>query len=109
MNKYSNHIYEARQARKITQVKMAKLLNIARQTYIDMESGKTIPRADMLERISEITEFPIGFFFELHTPKFKENIIDTYPPNIANELEGVLKNLILIIKDNPMESRENVQ
>ncbi|USH04843.1 helix-turn-helix domain-containing protein [Grimontia kaedaensis] len=47
-----------------TQVQMAKHLNVARQTYLDMESGKTEPRVTALQRIATYTDFPLVWFFE---------------------------------------------
>ncbi|WP_421021828.1 helix-turn-helix transcriptional regulator, partial [Klebsiella pneumoniae] len=40
-NQVAKRIKEAREWKGITQVKMAKLLNVARQTYLDIENGKT--------------------------------------------------------------------
>ncbi len=44
---------------------MAKALNLARQTYLDMENGKVCPRADRLMRIAEVTQKPITYFYGL--------------------------------------------
>lgn len=57
-------IIEARERCKITQVEMAKRLNISRQTYIDMEQGKTATKVEPLMRLSEITGQPLIWFVE---------------------------------------------
>ncbi|WP_325893180.1 helix-turn-helix transcriptional regulator [Grimontia sp. NTOU-MAR1] len=47
-----------------TQVEMARLLCIARQTYLDLETGKTEPRVSTLKDIAAITNFPLLWFFD---------------------------------------------
>ncbi|MGF1759706.1 helix-turn-helix domain-containing protein [Photobacterium sagamiensis] len=55
-------IREAREWNKITQVGMAGKLGIARQTYLDLESGKTEPRVSTLVSVAEITGRPLSWF-----------------------------------------------
>lgn len=52
----------ARELNGITQVSMAKQLGVARQTYLDIESGKTEPKLSNLYNISEITKYPVMWF-----------------------------------------------
>lgn len=59
---FSSRIKEARIYNNLTQVKMAEKIGISRQTYLDLESGKTMPRCDVLVKISEVTNFDIVFF-----------------------------------------------
>lgn len=54
-------IRQAREYRDITQVKMAQHLNLARQTYLDIESGKTEPKVSSLVKIAEITGRPLNW------------------------------------------------
>ncbi len=54
-------IRQAREYRDITQVKMAQHLNLARQTYLDIESGKTEPKVSSLVKIAEITGRPFNW------------------------------------------------
>ncbi len=54
----AQRIREAREFSKITQVEMAQRLDVARQTYLDMESGKTDPKILALVTIAEITGRP---------------------------------------------------
>lgn len=61
----------------ITQVEMAKLLGVARQTYLDMESGKTELRRNNIELLSRELGMPLSCFF----PSLAPNITD-----IADEL-----------------------
>ncbi|OAN12641.1 XRE family transcriptional regulator [Photobacterium jeanii] len=64
----ASKIREAREWKEITQVGMAKKLGVARQTYLDLESGKTEPRVSTLVKIAEVTERPLAWFlFEENT------------------------------------------
>ncbi len=54
-------IKQAREYRDITQVKMAQHLNLARQTYLDIESGKTEPKVSSVVKIAEITGRPLNW------------------------------------------------
>ncbi|MGR5283051.1 helix-turn-helix transcriptional regulator [Photobacterium damselae] len=56
-------ILRARKSQKITQLEMAKKLGISRQTYVDIENGVRVPRVDLLNKISEITNKPVSYFF----------------------------------------------
>ncbi|PSX16946.1 hypothetical protein C0W52_05075 [Photobacterium kishitanii] len=47
----------------ISQKKMAEKLGISRQTYIDIENGVRIPKADTIYKISVITNQSINYFF----------------------------------------------
>ncbi|OBU29784.1 helix-turn-helix transcriptional regulator [Photobacterium kishitanii] len=42
---------------------MAEKLGISRQTYIDIENGVRIPKADTIYKISVITNQSINYFF----------------------------------------------
>ncbi|WP_080896398.1 helix-turn-helix transcriptional regulator [Photobacterium kishitanii] len=57
-----NKIKKARSELKISQLEMSNLLNISRQSYIDIENGTRIPRADLLFNISLITNKKNYFF-----------------------------------------------
>ncbi|WP_428445305.1 helix-turn-helix transcriptional regulator [Photobacterium profundum] len=59
----SEKIKTARTSRDITQVDMAKKLKLSRQTYLNLETGKTSPRCDMLLDIANVTGYEIGFFY----------------------------------------------
>ncbi|WP_413113669.1 helix-turn-helix transcriptional regulator [Thaumasiovibrio sp. DFM-14] len=55
-------IKEAREWKGLTQVYMAKTLNVARQTYLDLETGKTEPKVRLLSEIATLTERPLTWF-----------------------------------------------
>ncbi|PKF49716.1 helix-turn-helix domain-containing protein [Enterovibrio nigricans] len=57
----AQRIREAREYRDITQVEMAKYLSVARQTYLDIESGKTEPKVSSLVLIAEVTGRPLNW------------------------------------------------
>ena len=61
-----NNIKTARKESKISQLEMSELLNISRQSYIDIENGTRIPRSDLLFNISLITNKNITFFYNEH-------------------------------------------
>lgn len=56
-------IKAARKGSDITQVAMAQNLGIARQTYLDLETGKTAAKANILYQIALLTGRPITSFF----------------------------------------------
>lgn len=60
-------VRDAREWKEISQVAMAKRLDIARQTYLDLESGKTEPRVTTLMKIAEITGRPLTWFIDEET------------------------------------------
>lgn len=51
---FARRLYCLRKQRGLTQVIMSKKLNVARQTYLDLESGKTEPRISTITDIAEI-------------------------------------------------------
>ena len=79
-NKMAERIKEAREWKGLTQVYMANRLEVARQTYLDLESGKTEPKVRMLSEIAEITERPLTWFIygdkglEILESQYKEEI-----------------------------------
>lgn len=58
----AQRIKEAREWKGISQVAMAKYLDMARQTYLDLESGKTEPRISTLLKLAELTDRSLGWF-----------------------------------------------
>ncbi|CZF84919.1 transcriptional repressor DicA [Grimontia marina] len=58
----AQRIREAREYRDITQVEMAQHLDVARQTYLDIESGKTEPKVSSLAIIADVTGRPLNWF-----------------------------------------------
>lgn len=78
--KIAARIKEAREWKGLTQVHMAQQLKVARQTYLDLETGKTEPKVRLLSEISEITERPLTWFVygdegvEILESEYKEEI-----------------------------------
>ena len=56
-------IRQARMDAHISQIQMSKMLNISRQTYVDIENGIRVPRSDIIYQISIITNRNISYFF----------------------------------------------
>ncbi|CAG23188.1 helix-turn-helix transcriptional regulator [Photobacterium profundum] len=50
----AQRIRVARECRELTQTSLAKYLGVARQTYLDIETGKTEPKAGILLAIAQI-------------------------------------------------------
>ncbi|MGL5292045.1 MAG: helix-turn-helix transcriptional regulator [Vibrionaceae bacterium] len=96
----ATRIKEAREWKGITQVKMAKLLDVARQTYLDIETGKTEPRVRMLSEIAKITERPLVWFVygdadvELHDVQYKQDVnqLLEYFSRLPHEARSVILN-----------------
>ncbi|PSW71727.1 XRE family transcriptional regulator [Photobacterium sp. GB-50] len=53
---------QVREEHGMTQVDAAKHLKIARQTYLDLEYGKTLPRLDTLIAISALFNKSVAYF-----------------------------------------------
>ncbi|WP_053986585.1 helix-turn-helix transcriptional regulator [Photobacterium leiognathi] len=59
----AEHIKKARLLNGVTQVAMATILGVARQTYLDIESGKTESKSVMIYNIAKATKKPIHYFY----------------------------------------------
>lgn len=56
-------ILKSRYALNLTQRDMALLLGISRNTYIKIESGIIVPKADLLLKVSKLTNKKITYFY----------------------------------------------
>lgn len=96
----AKRIKEAREWKGITQVKMAKMLDVARQTYLDIETGKTEPRVGTLSEIAEITERPLVWFVygdtnvELHDVQYRQDVnrLLEYFSKLPHEIRSAILN-----------------
>lgn len=75
--------------KKITQKDLANSLNISRTYLADIESGRTKPNANIINKISKALNKPIDFFLESDIKKER----------IADELINYLVELEVIDKD----------
>ncbi|MDX1304263.1 helix-turn-helix transcriptional regulator [Photobacterium sp.] len=78
-------IKEAREWKGLTQVHMAQQLRVARQTYLDLETGKTEPKVRLLSEIAEITERPLTWFV------YGDEGIDILESEYKDEIDRLLK------------------
>ena len=62
-SKLSHLIKELREKRGMSQAEVARQLNMARPTYIQMEKSGHEPTASELQKMSEIFSVPVTFFF----------------------------------------------
>ncbi|MGR5465356.1 helix-turn-helix transcriptional regulator, partial [Photobacterium damselae] len=60
---FSGALIQLRKQSKITQIDMAKNLGVARQTYLDLESGKVEPRYSTLVKLGELFNVSVVTFF----------------------------------------------
>ena len=78
-------IKDAREWKGLTQVHMAQQLRVARQTYLDLETGKTEPKVRLLSEISDITERPLTWFV------YGDEGIDILESEYKDEIDRLLK------------------
>ncbi|WP_025739141.1 helix-turn-helix transcriptional regulator [Salinivibrio socompensis] len=97
----AQRIREAREFSKITQVEMAQRLDVARQTYLDMESGKTDPKILALVTIAEITGRPFNWF--VHGESDERDIAFTHRDDLA-ALTSLLSQLPQVARQTVMDN-----
>ena len=70
----ADNITKARIARRLTQEQVANFLGISRATYINIESGKSKPNVDVIERLAGKLNVPVAEFFDepRNNEKFKQ-------------------------------------
>lgn len=51
-SQFSERLFLLRHKRGFTQLEMAEAIGVARQTYLDMEDGSTVPRLDKVEALA---------------------------------------------------------
>lgn len=93
-----NNIKKARIELKISQIEMSDLLNISRQSYLDIENGTRIPRSDLLFNISLLTNKKITFFYGEHNPTKIEYIEFLFKGKTENEKKQYIKLLEQLIQ-----------
>ena len=73
------NIKQARIDSNLTQVEIAKILDMTRQTFKNLEMGETDPRFHLLQKIAELTKKPLSSFYELSPldEQEKERLINT--------------------------------
>ena len=85
-----NQIKFYRNKRNITQIEMAKMLNVSRQTYINYETGAFEPSLDILKKISQILQTSID---DLLDNEIFPSQRDDSNVSLLNELECLVKNI----------------
>lgn len=58
----NNQLLLARLNANLTQATIAKMVNIPRESYIQIEKGRTIPRIDVAHRIADILQIDVKIF-----------------------------------------------
>lgn len=56
---FNQKLIKLRRSRGFTQAGLARSLYMARQTYVDLESGKVQPRLDRLQDLSRLLGVPV--------------------------------------------------
>ncbi|RXJ72172.1 transcriptional regulator [Veronia nyctiphanis] len=94
----AQRIRQAREYRNFTQMEVAQRLEVARQTYLDIESGKTEPKISSLVTIAEITGRPLNWF--LYGESSRGDIAFTYREELGT--------LMALIGQLPVSARDLV-
>ncbi|MBE1277475.1 MULTISPECIES: helix-turn-helix domain-containing protein [Enterovibrio] len=94
----AQRIREAREYREITQVEMAQHLDVARQTYLDIESGKTEPKISSLAVIADVTGRPLNWL--LYGESTRSDIAFTH--------RDELNTLLMLFNKLPLSARHLV-
>lgn len=66
---FSNKLRELRKSRGLTQIQIAKMLNISAISYGDYERGRTEPNLNTLRMISSILQVSIDYLLEVEHEK----------------------------------------
>ena len=66
MSIFSDRLKEERKKAKITQVQMAKKLNITRPAYTQYETGKTQPSLENAKKIADILKISLDYLKVLY-------------------------------------------
>lgn len=75
-SRIAGNIAKARTARGLTQEQVANFLNISRATYLNIETGKSKPNVDLLERLANKLNVPVAEFFD--EPRNNEKFTQMY-------------------------------
>lgn len=91
----NNKILKSRYKLRLSQESMARLLGISKNAYINIETGKVKPKADVLYNISNVINKNVTYFYH-DQDDFIEKI---------SEMDGLNNNIlifleILIVSDN---------
>ena len=70
----------------ISQDKLARMLSVTPQTVYRWEKGKAIPRPELLERMGEIFQVPLDWFYKPEEQKFNKNT-NSIPPDILEAVK----------------------
>lgn len=57
----NTRVKQAREESNISQVAMAEKMGVARQTYLDIESGKNDPKISYLMKVCDITDVSLSW------------------------------------------------
>ncbi len=60
----ADNIAKARTARELTQEQVANFLGVSRATYLNIETGKSKPNVDIMERLASKLNVPVAEFFD---------------------------------------------
>lgn len=86
----ANKLKQARKDKGLSQGATADLLGINRNTYGDMESGKTSPTLDRLFRLSEITGKDMSWFVGIDKSE-REAHLEARLNKVTSQLADVIK------------------
>lgn len=90
----AKQIKNARLASRITQLAISKILGIARQTYLDIEYGRTEPKAIMVMNIASATNRSLDYFLS-----DKGEIQDEIVENATETIYAIEKQILLLKRE----------
>ncbi|MGR5241664.1 helix-turn-helix transcriptional regulator [Photobacterium damselae] len=97
---FCQYIKQARIDAGLSQTMLARQLKIARQTYLNIESGKIDPRSSLLWRISLLTKKPIGYFFGINKSSTQSDclldLLSSIPEPYQQHFVSILINWFLM-------------
>ena len=85
----SENIKNLRKAKGISQEELAIKLNVVRQTISKWEKGQSVPNAEMLAKLAEIFEVPVG---QLLGSRIEP---DAQPDALAEQLARINEQLVI--------------
>ena len=102
MSKYinfGNRLSRLRESSNLTQTDLAKLAGISRQSIYNYESGKIIPKTDIIAKLAKVLKVSVEYLYKGELD-FKDNKHMTYKEAIVNYLR---------LKDSNIFTEEIVQ
>ncbi|KGL39580.1 hypothetical protein BMT55_16600 [Listeria newyorkensis] len=103
--KYSDKIKHARQKKRLSQVELARLINVSQQAVASWEVGRTEPKSENFHALSRVLEQPISYFVDNEEEYRQLSFNKLYESLNASDKELVINYMRLLKKQE--EERQN--